>query len=209
MKQHILMADIIKSSSKDSNIIISIFRDIADEVNSDHRGSIYSPITITLGDEFQSVVKSLKGGIEIILDFEEHLLKYNRICKIRYVLNYGEIDTPINPDRAYQMLGRGLSHTREMLQNLKKDGNRFLIKSENALLSEKLNQAFFIYQSLVDDWKVKDYEVVLAFLNYRDYKIVAKNLNRDTSSMWRKEKSLKIKEYLAAKDILFFLLNRD
>jgi len=141
------------------------------------------------------------------MDFEEQLLKHDRICKIRYVLNYGDIDTPLNPDQAYQMLGRGLSQTREMLQNLKKNGSRFLIKSENTRLSEKLNQAFSIYQSLVDDWKVKDYEVVSAFLKHRDYKIVAKNLGRNTSSMWRKEKSLKINEYLAVKEILLFLLD--
>ena len=201
------MADIIKSSLENGNILMNLFREVSNRVNSDYRDAFYSPITITLGDEFQSIVRSIKNGIEIIIDYEETLLKYNEPCKLRYVLNYGEIDTPINPNQAYQMLGEGLTESRKLLGNLKKNDDRFLIKSENRDLSKKLSLAFYIFQSFVDAWKIKDFEIVRGFLKYKDYKLVGKNLNKDISTMWRKEKSLKINEYLAIKEIIFLLTN--
>ena len=84
---------------------------------------------------------------------------------------------------------------------------KILIKSENRDLSKKLSLAFYIFQSFVDAWKIKDFEIVRGFLKYKDYKLVGKNLNKDISTMWRKEKSLKINEYLAIKEIIFLLTN--
>jgi hypothetical protein len=208
MKNYILMADIIKSSKYNSNILIQEFKEISENINSKLKRHFYSPITITLGDEFQCVVKSLIKGIEVIFNFEEQILKYREKFKLRYVLNYGEIDTPINPDNAYEMLGIGLSAARETLGKLKKGKKRFFIKHENEELSKKLNLALFIYQSCINGWKEKDYVIVSSFIKNRDYKVVAKHLKKDVSLMWKREKSLKIKEYFAIKELILLLAKR-
>lgn len=199
------MADIVRSSKYDANILMREFREISININSVFKNAFLSPITITLGDEFQSIVTSLKSGIEVIISFEEQILKYNEKFKLRYILNYGEIESPINPDQAYQMLGEGLADTRERLEDLKKSDRRFFVKNDNEELDKKLNLAFFVYQSFVDDWKEKDFEIISAFLKYKDYKLVAKHLKKDNSLMWKREKSLKIKEYLASKELILSL----
>lgn len=208
MRNYILMADIIKSSKYNSNILMQEFKEISENINSELKRYFYSPITITLGDEFQCIVKSLMKGIEVIYSFEEQILKYREKFKLRYVLNYGEIDTPINPKKAYEMLGNGLSEARETLEKLKKGKKRFFIKDENEELSKKLNLALFIYQSCIKEWKEKDYEIASSFIKNRDYKVVAKDLKKDVSLMWKREKSLKIKEYLAIKELILLLAKR-
>jgi hypothetical protein len=199
------MADIIKSSEKNANTLMKDFEEITTQISTDFNKAFYSPITITLGDEFQSVVKSLKDGIKVIVTFEELIIKQKKDFKLRYVLNYGEIETAINKERAYGMLGKGLTESREMLEVEKHDVRRFFIKDENSKLSMKLNLAFFIYQSFIDDWKFRDYNIVSGFLEHKDYKLVAKILKRNISLMWRRKKSLKINEYFKARELIYLL----
>jgi hypothetical protein len=205
MKHYILMADIIKSSEYDANILMQEFREISGDINSKLKNAFYSPITITLGDEFQSIVSSLKSGIDVIVTFEENILQYREKFRLRYALNLGEIDTPINPDQAYQVLGEGLTDTRDMIKDLKKSDKRFFVKNDNDKLSRELNLVFYIFQSFVDEWKERDFKIISEFLKHKDYKVVAKNLRKDVSLMWKREKSLKIKEYLATKELLSLL----
>lgn len=205
MKNYILMADVIRSSQKNVRELMKDLKEIANKINTDIKDAFLSPITITLGDEFQCIVKTLKNGLNVILTFEELILIFGKNFKLRYVLNYGEIETPLNRDRAHGMMGKGLVETREMLETQKHGENRFLIKNGDPLLSERLNLAFYIYQSLIDGWAPRDYRVVSAFLEHRDYKRVAKILGKNTSLMWKREKSLKINEYLATRKLIDLL----
>jgi len=207
MKHHILMADIIKSSKHKSNLLMQEFRETSNKINHKFKKNFHSPITITLGDEFQCIVTSLRSGIEVIVAFEENILMQKEKFKLRYVFNYGDIDTPVNPNKAYEMLGKGLSDARELLDKLKKGNKRFFVNEDDKNLSKKINLSFFIYQSLIDDWKEKDYKIVTAFLKHRDYKLVAKEMEKDVSLMWKREKSLNIEEYLAVKELLLLLSN--
>src|SRR5687768_15871818 len=97
-KYFILMADIIGSSGKASNQLMKVFQKVVEKINLQQQDNLLSPFTITLGDEFQGVVKDLKAGLESIITFEETLIKHQLDFKLRYVLQYGQIDTPINPE---------------------------------------------------------------------------------------------------------------
>ena len=205
MKYFILMADIIQSREYKPTNLMQNFKKICDNINKKYKESFLSPITITLGDEFQSIVGSLKDGIEIIINFEEEIIYSKKYFKLRYVLNYGDIDTQINPDKAYEMLGPGLTDARNMLEVEKHKDKRFIIDVKNSKLTLQLNLAFFLFQSIVDKWKYKDYKTISAFLKHNDYKKVAKVIKKDVSSAWRREKSLKIDEYSAAKKLLYSL----
>ncbi len=205
MKHYILMADIIKSSDQNPNVLMDAFRKVTSDINLKYKKEFESPITITLGDEFQSIVKSLKVGLEVIINLEEHLIEQKRKFKLRYVLNYGEIATPINPNIALQMYGEGLTKARSLLGSQKKEKDRFLIENIDAVLSRKINLTFNMYQSIVDEWKYRDFKVIASFIKHKDYKKVAIELEKDRSLMWRREKSLNIKEYFIVKELIFLL----
>jgi hypothetical protein len=205
----ILMADVIRSRKKDSSLLVRQLKELVTIINSQNSANLISPLTITLGDEFQGITSTMENGIKTIFDLEELILDKQYDLKLRYVLVYGKIDTTINNQIAYEMLGEGLTRARQDLNSLKQKDSRFLIRLNiNEEYKEQyLNKAFLIYQNIVDSWKAKDLEVVREFLLHKDYKIVAQNVHIDRSNAWRRKKSLKIDEYNNVKEIVLFILN--
>lgn len=207
MKYPILMADIINSNQKKATPLINQFKETVSAINYKWSQKIISPLTITLGDEFQGITHSVKTGIQIIFDIEEFILSQGFDFKLRYVLEFGEIATPINKKIAYEMLGEGLTNARKQLNSLKNEENRFLIRLNNSddMIQNTLNDSFKLYQYFIDSWNLKDYQLAYQFLINTDYKEIAKNLNLNNSTTWRREKSLHIEEYKKAKDIILNL----
>ncbi len=206
MNYPILMADIINSGKKDSKLLMSQLKEIVRLIN--NGAQILSPLTITLGDEFQGITRSIADGIKTIIEIEEIIIKHQFDLKLRYVLNYGRIDTEINTKAAYEMLGEGLTEARNSLNELKSKDARFLILLGQGMTdtADILNKAFIIYQSFIDSWKINDYPIVAEFLKTDDYKIVAEKVNLDKSSAWRRKKSLNMHEYETIKNIILTLL---
>lgn len=203
----ILMADIKDSGKKESRLVISNFKKLVSSINLLQKENILSPLTITLGDEFQGVTNSIESAVRIIFKIEELIIKKSFDIKLRYVLNYGVIDTKINKKIAYEMLGPGLTEARRHLTELKREESRFLIKvDKNAEIDYFTNKAFLIYQGIVDSWKPKDLQTVSEFLIHGDYKKVAYQIKTDISSAWRRKKSLRINDYLSIKEIILFLI---
>jgi hypothetical protein len=187
------MADVIRSRQAKGAKLAKDLARLTNAINQDCKKEISSPLTITLGDEFQGVVHSAKAGLKIMVMLEEMIVEKGIEVKLRYVLGSGKIDTPINKRIAHGMIGGGLTKTRESLQTLKKSDQRFLIAiGEN---DKVLNRYFILYQSFVDDWKLKDFKIISDFLKNDDYKTVADRNNKTWSQMWKRRKSLKIKEY--------------
>ena len=202
-KYFILMADIIGSSKIGGKKLMQDFSRVVAQVNKQEEANLVSPLTITLGDEFQGIVKSLKAGCEIITKLEESLIANQFNFKLRYVLLYGEIETPINKAIAHGMLGKGLTTARQELENLKGEkGTRFYINTGNGERDTFLNNLLFLYQSIVDGWMEKDYELVGKFWEKGDYKEVAEYFGKVNSLMWKRERSLRLKEYKIIKETL-------
>ncbi|MEM7040107.1 MAG: SatD family protein, partial [Bacteroidota bacterium] len=61
--QFIIMADIIDSRMPgDSNHWMQSFQALVIHMNQHHKSRIASPLTVTIGDEFQGIVKNLGAG---------------------------------------------------------------------------------------------------------------------------------------------------
>lgn len=201
--KYILMADIVQSHKKQSPKLMQQFKALVAVINKKHKQQFLSPLTITLGDEFQGLPATLKDALEIIIEIEEIIVLKKFDFKLRYVLNKGKIDTPINSKIAYEMLGEGLTQARYQLNELKTEKRiRFFIdikkKRENALFTN----SFVIFQSILDEWKMADAELINEFLQEDNYRKVAENLGKDISLVWKREKSLKMREYKAVKFLI-------
>jgi len=201
-KHYILMADVKDSRRKKGNKLMNDLKSVVNETSVDYKSSFVSPITITLGDEFQSIVKSLSEGLDIVFNMEEYRIHNQIDFELRYVIYQGEIDTAINTTVAHEMVGEGLTNARETLQGLKKKNQNYYIYLDNQTKSKYLNQLFFLYHSEVSGWRKKDYEVISHFLVGKSYRQIAKIINRDASSVWRKERTLKMKEYFTLKELI-------
>lgn len=199
----ILMADIANSRNYNQEKIMFQFKNLTESINQKYNKHLLSPLTITLGDEFQGVIENLESAIAIIIAIEESIIFEKLEFKLRYVLVEGKIETAINKDIAYGMLGAGLTHAREKLEELKNSNYRYCITVNNSNSSKALNLAFNIYQRMIDDWRPdKDYNIVSEFFKNRDYKKVAEITNKTRSQIWKREKSLKIEEYFSLKELI-------
>jgi hypothetical protein len=202
----ILMADIIKSSRKEPEKVMQQFKELVLTINKIKCDNLISPLTITLGDEFQGITDTMENGIKTIFALEELIIAKKYDLKLRYVLLLGKIETQINTKIAHEMLGEGLTRARRNLNLIKNKDSRFNIylnESDN-MTESYLNNAFFIYQKFIDSWKEKDFEIVKEFLQSENYKTVAQNVNINPSNAWRRKKSLNIKEYNEIKKIIIF-----
>lgn len=201
------MADIVNSRELDQAEAMVEFKKIVALVNENWEKDILSPLTITLGDEFQGLIKELRSALTIIFALEEGLIMLNAKFKLRYVLYEGTIDTPINLKVAYGMMGDGLTHAREALDASKHSDRRFNVTLKEFKQSQVLNNTLFLYQKLVDNWNHKDYNLIVNFVLFEDYKKVAKELGKDRSLMWKRRRSLRIDEYLSIKEIASYLVS--
>lgn len=207
-KYYIIMADIIGSGNHEGYALMKDFKEVVESINKENKKRLLSPLTITLGDEFQGIARSLKDSISLIIKIEEKIVHLQKNIKLRYVLNHGFIDTKINPKIAYGMLGEGLTQARHLLELSKNERrDRFDIHLEdNEYLAEVLDLAFVGFQAITDDWRLKDFELISAFLRFKgDYKKVAKEIKKDNSSVFRRRDSLQIKEYFSSRRLLFNL----
>ncbi|UII19065.1 SatD family protein [Fulvivirga ligni] len=197
------MADIIDSSDKNGESLMKHFKNMVSTINQEMKESIVSPLTITLGDEFQGIVDSMESAAKVIFQMDEMLLLAETSYRLRFVVNYGIIDTAIATDRAYEMLGDGLTSARRALNNLKSAESDILVEGVDQ--KDNLNMAFRLYRALYNDWNEKDKPIAKSFLENNDYKEVADIFDKDISTMWRRQKSLKIDEYIIARNLIYNL----
>ena len=206
----ILMADIVDSRDLDQADTMEVFSEVVHRVNKGWKDYLLSPLTITLGDEFQGIINKQNNVSDIVFDLEEQLIRQGVEFKLRYVLWQGKIDTPINRHIAYGMMGEGLTQARERLALMKRTSNRFYFYLEDKEKSNIINDAFIVFQSIIDNWNsAKDYNLIPTFLDTQDYKEAALELNKDRSLMWRRMKSLKMDDYFAMKKVIAYLLAKN
>lgn len=198
----ILMADIVKSSKGNAKALMKDFSAAVDKVNKNNHKQILSPLTITLGDEFQGVLKNVQAALQVIFELEEMCMTAATSFRLRYVIMEGEIQTEINKAKAHGMLGPGLTEARERLGSMKSTRTRFHVKLRDEDQTENLNLMFTIMQGIEDQWTKAQKKVVTAFLKFGDYRTVAQKLKKDPTTIWRRRKSLMIAEFDAVRKLM-------
>lgn len=157
----VVMGDLV--SSEDTASVEGLhasFNAAIQGANDAHRREIVSPLTITLGDEFQGLCATLEGGLRIVRDLRARLLSGGVGC--RFVLGAVRLETPVNAARAWNMMGPGLAGSRQRLAD-KRDANayRFELRGEPELqaLMEAVGAGL---TQIEDSWTDRQREVVLA-----------------------------------------------
>jgi hypothetical protein len=196
------MSDIRYLGSNSQEVVRKELGSLIAVINKMHKKHFITSLDMVMPNEFQGITNSLQGSLEIIFDIEECIIENNLDFKLKHVLYHDTIETVQSKHSAYERLGFGLIDARERLQLIKKTDSRFLIATSNEKTSLYLNNLFFIYEDYVDSWKKSDYEYVKAFLNHMNYKEVAELFSVNISSGWRREKSLKMKQYYTVKEMI-------
>lgn len=114
----VLMGDLVASEKAGSPIALhELFNRAIAHQNREAKADILSPLTITLGDEFQGLVRTMTAGLPIMQKLRFELLQNGLEC--RFALGASKLQTPVNRKRAWNMMGVGLAATREKLNEKK------------------------------------------------------------------------------------------
>lgn len=205
---YIVMGDIVKSSTYEGREMMQEFRSAVDSCNQELAACILSPYTITLGDEFQGVAKSLICSVQSLFSLEESLLMQGDPFKLRYVVHYGEIVTPINRNIAHEMVGPGLANARDLLTVKHRLRPRFVFDLPDKDLSGILTRLFGVVDSLMQDWSVKDLGLIVDMLSSSDDTEIMSKYSKNRSQIWKRRRSLHIRDYVALKECILDLSRR-
>ena len=158
-----LMGDLVKSTKfKSQDYIYIIFNEAVHRINEKYKNKILYPLTITLGDEFQSIIDGYKNSFIIANDLRFELLSNGIDCRFSIgdiILNKNKE----NYENSWNILAKNINNVRNIL-NEKKKGvfYRFIIQN-----NEKLSRTFEILSlamSMTEErWSETEIEYIMAY----------------------------------------------
>ena len=203
----ILMGDVIGSRRLHAAELRRQLKNLLSACNRHLKAEILSPYTTTLGDEFQGVPGSLYSAAESLFCIEEERIKNQYDFGVRYVVHYGEIDTPISREIAYEMMGPGLTRARALLTDKRRGQPRFCFDLPDKELAENLTRLCSVIDGLVDRWNPRDYALIFAMLSSTSNEDVAAEHGKNRSQIWKRRKHLLIEEYRLTKAVVLDLID--
>lgn len=200
----IIMADVISSRLKTQSKLAKDLNAAVAAINERYAEQILSPLTITLGDEFQGVCSSIDSAVQLVMGMEEHLLRDKVPFGLRYIVYEGVIDTEINTETSYGMLGDGLTNAREMLNAGKRHGKKVQFHLVNEREGKLLQYIFNIIGNISEEKKLSKYSNIQAYLIYDQFSDteIAKLTQRTRSQIWKFRKNWNAEVYISAVNII-------
>jgi hypothetical protein len=117
-----IIGDIIESKAmQDRSDVQRKIKKILDEINEKFKNDIAARFTITLGDEFQGLLKSSKHLMEII----NHIKLKFYPNKLRFGIGFGEMYTDIIAEHAIGSDGPAYYAARKAIEDIKKSNNKY------------------------------------------------------------------------------------
>lgn len=191
----IVMGDIVRSgAAAHPEQLARGFKKLVQAANVAFKSSILSPLTITLGDEFQGVTVSLTDAARLVQAFSLQCRQVHIDC--RFVIGLGEISTPINHKQAWGMLGPGLKASRDRL--LERDPNRHRFVLPEPVVQTTLNALGLAWTDIETNWTDRQFEVVYESLQSgsRPDDVVAKSFKFTKTALYKHRKAARYSLYL-------------
>ncbi len=100
-----------------------------------HKEQIVSPLTVTIGDEFQAILKDTSQLFNTLYEIEQSL----KSVSLRYGFGIGIITTEINYSAAIGMDGPAFHNARAAIEQARKSGRHYALRCEDTFIEKRLN----------------------------------------------------------------------
>lgn len=166
-----IIGDIKNSKQLENRKAVQLqLKNVLDDINSVYAGDIASNFMITLGDEFQGLMKAGSAPIFVVDKIEREMLP----VKIRFGIGVGEITTDINPMVPLGADGPAYYNARDSINKLKasekkKMESKFNIKMDiqgNPEVTELINTIFSLLTTIKGTWTDRQTQIINAYLEY-------------------------------------------
>ncbi len=157
MNYLVLIGDIVESKKiQKREKFQTEFQELINSLNIEHKDKIVSPLTITLGDEFQGLMNDSKN---IFLIIHKIQAAFQNVT-FRFALSVGDISTKINHDNAIGMDGAGFHFAREAMEKNKVEKRNFSYEGSQPETIIIDNMLKWIDQSTAK-WKKEKWKTLL------------------------------------------------
>lgn len=186
MENHIvLIADIEGSKEiedKERETLQQQLKHVLNKLNKENEG-ILSPYTITLGDEFQAVLKHADRLFTDIFKIMAALYP----AGVRFSVGVGKIVTPINQQQAIGMDGPAFHEAREGIDQLKEEGFLFGIRiaAGNDLDMNIINNSLQLLSKEMRKWNKRRISILQMLKEGYDYKYISDKLEISTVAFYK------------------------
>lgn len=197
----------IKNSKKIHNRleVQSKLQKILDKINIKYENHIASKFMITLGDEFQGLLKAGENLMEIISEIEGEMYP----IKLRFGIGVGEINTEINKDIPLGADGPAYYNARKAIELIRNNENKSKSPNPNIKLvvegkynnsTELINTIFSLLSTIENKWTDRQREIIYDYISHKDNQSkVAERLSITQSSV---QKSLSKANFYAYEDAI-------
>lgn len=193
---HVLMGDVTNSATRAAVPLADTLNTLTANTNTAYKADILSPLTVTLGDEFQGITASASATLDIIFHLETET-RIQNLPPLHYAWVQGAIDTPINTKIAHGMLGPALTKARKLLTRKDRDRPKIQINTPDPDHTAALQNILIALTAISDRWNPRDNLFIQDLLSGLDVRSIAEIHDRDTSSIYRRRETLMIDPYLA------------
>ena len=151
-------------------------KQILSEMNAKYDEDIAAKFTITLGDEFQGLLRSGGHAIDIMYEIERFLWP----TRLRFGIGIGRITTEIDREIAIGADGPGFYMARNAIEYLKKNEKknqavdaeiRIEAEGDNQETSEMLNAILFLVTAIKAEWSERQRELIWNMLTHKETQV--------------------------------------
>jgi SatD family protein len=202
-----IIGDIVDSKKiKNRNEIQQKFKNVLSGINAKYAKDIASKFTITLGDEFQGLLKSRNNIMQIITEIEMAMTP----IELRFGVGIGDISTDINFDNSLEIDGPAYYRARKMIKEIERKKLQYTEPRSNIMIcsgennneiDELLNSILSVCTALKSKWTERQKEIIYTYLsdNENQYK-AAHILNIGQPSVNKALSNARFYSYKAAID---------
>lgn len=162
MKHLVLIGDLVSSRQVAGRAALQRkLQNAVQALNRRRHALLVSPLTITLGDEFQAVYR----GAETVFSDIFFLLHTLAPVRARFALAVGEIVTPLNKQQAIGMDGPAFHEARDVLTTLKTEGRLFGITGVRDDITRLAKPVLSVLSGQTEGWRDKRLQLLAGLLD--------------------------------------------
>lgn len=155
-----IIGDIVGSRKlPDRHDVQKKFQAMAEKANLQYGSDIVSPFTVTIGDEFQVLLKSVQVAPKVI----DNVIREMTPIELVFGVGIGSIVTDINPELAIGMDGPAFHFARKAIEQAKKKKPKIVYRSDFAGM-DMINSLLYFIESC-STRRTKRQKQVLELLN--------------------------------------------
>lgn len=155
-------------------------------------GELLSPYTVTLGDEFQTVLSGARHLFADLTTIAAELLgapdgaSHDPLSThVRFSVAVGRLATPINPTQAIEMDGPAFHSARLGIEQLKRSGDSFLVSGLGETLDELCNALLALVSHEMSRWNSRRHWVLAERMRRTEVSAIADRLGVSSAAVYK------------------------